>query len=93
VKTKEAIEKVKDKYEGWMGYARSQKEFDELEKERDEVISLLQQDEAYRQLVKELKEFYGNGTVENECGLGVKLFNLIEILEGKYFPKEEKDEN
>ena len=45
METKEAIEKVKDKYEGWMGYARSQKEIDKLGKERDKVVSLLQQGE------------------------------------------------
>jgi len=56
--------------------------------EIDEVISLLQQGERYQQIVGELKEFYGNGIVENEGGFGVQLKNLIEILEGKYFPKE-----
>jgi len=60
MEVKEAIEKVKDKYEGWMGYAMSQKIFNELEEERDEVISLLQQGEAYKnshiELVKEIKK-------------------------------------
>jgi len=85
VKTAEATFFVKAKYdlEYW------QENNADRNKSR-EVIELLEQGEAYRQLVKELKEFYGNGIVENECGLGVKLFNLIEILEGKYFPKEAK---
>ena len=50
-----AIEKVKDKYEGWMGYARSQKEFNELEIERDKVISLLQQGEKYKHMWQSIK--------------------------------------
>ena len=64
-----------------------------FQKNIDDIISLLEQGEAYRGIVKELKEFYGNGIVENECGFGVQLFNLIEILEGKYFPKEVEDGN
>jgi len=57
-------------------------------------VALLQQGEAlkaenvelkaYKQIVKELKEFYGNGILENEGGIGVQLKNLIEILEQKY---------
>ena len=60
----------------------------------NKVIALLQQGEAlkvenvelkaYKQIVKELKEFYGNGILENEGGIGVQLKNLIEILEQKY---------
>ena len=46
----EAIEKVKDKYEGWMGYAMSQKVFNKLESERDEIISILQQGEKYKHM-------------------------------------------
>jgi len=68
----------------------------------EDIISLLQQGEtlkveneelkAYKLIVKELKEFYGNGILENEGGFGVQLFNLIEILEGKYLEKEAKSD-
>ena len=50
MKTKQAIEKVKNKYEGWMGWASSQKEVDELIKEINEITALLQQGEKYRQM-------------------------------------------
>jgi len=59
--TKKAIQKVKDKYEGWQGQARSQEEVDELGEERDEVIALLQQGKAYRLIVEGFEEiFYTN---------------------------------
>ena len=56
----------------------------------NKIIYLLEQGEAYRQIVKELKEFYGNGILENECGIGVQLKNLIEILEQKYLKEYTK---
>ena len=59
METKEAIEKVKDKYEGWMGYARSQKEVDELGEERDKVIALLKCGEEYKELYEVLADNVG----------------------------------
>jgi len=49
---------------------------------------LLQQGKKYKIIIEELKKEYGNGILENDYGIGVQLFNLIEILEQKYFPKE-----
>ena len=57
---------------------------------RDNVIELLQQGEKYKQIIEELEQFYGNGILENECGLGVQLKNLIEILKQKYLKEVNK---
>jgi len=57
-----------------------------------QVISLLQQGEAYRQIIEELVNEYGDDILENDYGLVVQLKNLIEILKGKYFPKEAKQD-
>jgi len=53
-----------------------------------EKLQLFQQGEKYKIIIEELKKEYGNGILENDYGIGVQLFNLIEILEQKYFPKE-----
>ena len=55
METKEAIEKVKGKYEGWMGWADSQKEVDSLIKERNEVIEILEQGKVYRQMIDKMR--------------------------------------
>ncbi len=87
--TKEAIQKVKDKYEGWQGYARTQKEFDELGKERDKVIALLKRGEKYKAMWKKFKKFFNlmiafkRGTFEHL----EKLEIFIKDIEQKYFPK------
>ena len=74
MKAEKAIKKVKDKYEGWMGYARSQKEVDELEEERDKVIVLLQQGEKCR-LILQLVEEEKIQVEINDCG---KMFFMLE---------------
>ena len=95
---KEAIEKVKDKYEGWMGYAMSQKVFNELEKERNEVIYLLQQLKKYRQIFEYVIARINNVVNYRKLGWATNLDTpenfkqLLEELEQKYFPKEAKQD-
>ena len=72
--TEKAIQKVKDKYEGWMGYARSQKEVDELGEERDEVITLLMRGSAFEKMFRQVEDMYGS--------------SLTWDIEQKYFPNE-----
>jgi hypothetical protein len=86
---KQVIECIKDRYDDvWLeGNCRIGQE--ELWRERDRVISLLQQGEAYRQMVKELEKNYGYyywGSMDN-------LSQLIPRLEQKYFPKKEESNN
>lgn len=81
--TREAIEKVRGKYEGWMGYARTQEEVDGLEKERDGIIKLLQEGEEnkkYKEAWEEFKEI--NGSVWG-YGKGKYVRELMEEFEQK----------
>jgi len=86
MKTKEAIEKVKDKYEGWQGYARSQKEFDELGKEREEVIALLKQGKKFKKIFQELEKWF-NSIYDYNIGLR-DILDKIEELKQKHFPED-----
>lgn len=87
--TKEAIKKVRNKYEGWQGYARTQKEVDQLGEERDEIIDLLKRGKEYEQMWEKVKEDYGE--MKDNCPEGFKdrwLFaKTIKLYEQKYFPK------
>jgi len=58
----------------------------------DSLIHILREGKKYKIIMEELKKEYGNGILENDYGIGVQLFNLIEILEQKYFPKETNQE-
>lgn len=55
IDTKEAIEKIKQKYEGWQGYAKTQEKADELGRERDKVIALLKRGEAFENMWNNFK--------------------------------------
>jgi len=52
------------------------------DKKIDEIISLLQQGEKYRQMWEELDEFIGYSDYD--------ILQVMERLKQKYFPKEEK---
>ena len=64
MKTKQAIQCINDKYEGWIGYARDQREFKKLERENNQVVSLVEkldsENIAYKKLLRELHNKYGN---------------------------------
>jgi len=91
MKTKQAIEKVKNKYEGWMGWASSQKEVDELIKEINEITALLQQGEKYKQMWESMIN-------ASKCLIGNKGRKVLKMVikdiehgikeHQKYFPKE-----
>ena len=66
MKFKTAIQNVKDKYEGWMGYAKSQKEIDELSKERDDVITMLKMGKKYQKLWKQVLHIYRHSSIISE---------------------------
>ncbi|MCK4329280.1 hypothetical protein KAX02_05505 [candidate division WOR-3 bacterium] len=85
--TKEAIEKVKNKYEGWMGWASSQEEVDKLGEERDKIIELLQRGEKYKAIVKEFKEVWGKRIYIFKDSNYISITNIVNKLEQKYFPK------
>ena len=76
MEVKEAIQCVKDKYEGWEGYAQSQEECNELGKECNEVISLLQDLEKCKLCWEDIRDYYGY------------IFEgRINFLKRKYFPQ------
>ena len=81
MKTKEAIEKVCNKYEGWQGYARTQKEADQLGKERDGIIELLERGEENKKYKKIWEELY-------EIASEFNFFPLMDKIKQKYFQRE-----
>jgi hypothetical protein len=87
--TKDAIQHIKDKYEGWEGYAQSQKEADKLWKECEEIIKLLEhlsaaqvEGEKYRAILNEFKKKLDFSPVKE----------YVKELEQKYFPEEDEHE-
>ena len=65
-------------------------------KTREDLISLLkslesenkklkQENEAYKGIVGEIENDFGNGILQNENGFGVKLEHLVEIKKQKFF--------
>ena len=61
------------------------------------IISLLQQGEKYRQILKALDKNYGHYLIgvrsNGEIGEGYTIRDFIEKVEQKYFPKEKSDVN
>jgi hypothetical protein len=46
---------------------------------------LKKKNEAYKGIVEEIENDFGNGILQNENGFGVKLEHLIEIKKQKFF--------
>lgn len=88
METKEVIEKVKDKYEGWQGYARTQKEVDKLGEERDKVIELLQRGEKFEKMWEEFNKEYALYHLQYTND---NIHQAMKRLKQKYFPKPSKD--
>ena len=83
--TKEAVEKVSNKYEGWQGYARTQKEVDELGEERDRIIELLKRGEKFEVIFKKFVQFIFNWRYPISHKV---MRDKVRELRQKYFPKE-----
>ena len=49
---------------------------------------LKQENEAYKGIIKEIENDFGNGILQNENGFGVKLEHLVEIKKQKYLGGE-----
>ena len=89
MEVKGAIQCVKDKYEGWEGYAQSQEEVNKLGKECNEVISLLQDLEKYKEMWEEFDNKYGHfGLLV--CGMSRRICEWMKDLEQKYLPQPVK---
>ena len=92
MEVKEVIQHIKDKYEGWEGWAHSQEEVNKLGQECNEVISLLQELEKYKEMWEEFRlkyrcsqlQYYGFKT----NGIDVPI--AMRIFEQKHFPQPVK---
>ena len=66
-------------------------------KDIDDIISLLQQGEKNRLILKDLDRQYGHYLIgikgNGEIGIGYTIRDFIEKVEQKYFPKEKSDVN
>ena len=88
MEVKRAIQCVKDKYEGWIGYAQSQEEVNKLGKECNEVISLLQELEKYKEIVKSIQWH-----IETSKKCSSEVYGWLKFIERiiqKYFPTSVK---
>ena len=85
---KEAIQHIKDKYEGWEGWAHSQEEVNKLGQECNEVISLLQDLEKYKEIVKSIQWH-----IETSKKCSSEVYGWLKFIERiiqKYFPTSVK---
>ena len=82
-----AIEKICDKYEGWMGYASSQKEVNNLGKERNKIIKLIRVLESENIVYKDIITEITKKVRKNE---EVNFKKIIVNLSAQY--KEEEKE-
>ena len=80
MEVKEAIEIINGMHRRIIGeWAHSDKEEEDIRKELDEIISLLQQGEKYRQIVEEIISSRYFSARDNE---------YLKSFKQKYFPKE-----
>ena len=66
------------------GYKKMDMTIDLLKSLKDENKKLKRENEAYKGIVEEIANDFGDGILQNENGFGIKLEHLIEIKKEKY---------
>jgi len=66
------------------GYKKMDMTIDLLKSLKDENKKLKRENEAYKGIVEEIANDFGDGILQNENGFGVKLEHLVEIKKQKY---------
>ena len=70
------------------GYKKMDMTIDLLKSLKDENKKLKKENKAYKGIVEEIENDFGNGILQNENGFGVKLEHLVEIKKQKYLGGE-----